>query len=106
MITEGAVAGLERCRLFLADKNLQAVLKAAQTIEQKLAILETDPRISRPLDDFPELRGGGWLFLLGIQFMCLLSGTRKKQGINKTVYIVVGFFNQSAWSVQAPYRLD
>jgi len=57
MITEGAVAGLERCRLFLADKNLQAVLKAAQTIEQKLAILETDPRISRPLDDFPELRG-------------------------------------------------
>lgn len=62
MITEGAVAGLERCRLFLADKNPQAVVKAAQIIEQKLAILETDPRIDRPLDDFPELRGASYSF--------------------------------------------
>ena len=56
IITEGAVAGLERCRLFLADKNPHAVLKAAQSIEQKLTILETDPKIGRPLNDFPELR--------------------------------------------------
>ena len=56
IITEGAVAGLERCRLFLTDKNPQAVIKAAQAIEQKLIILETDPRIGRPLNDFPELR--------------------------------------------------
>ncbi|MCB1985018.1 MAG: type II toxin-antitoxin system RelE/ParE family toxin [Nitrosomonas sp.] len=55
IITEGAVAGLERCRLFLADKNPHAVLKAAQSIEQKLTILKADPKTGRPLNDFPEL---------------------------------------------------
>lgn len=78
-------------------------MKAAQTIEQKLVILETDPRIGRPLDDFPELRelvipvgDSGYVLLYRLmktatQLMYLLSDIRKKQGINKTVCII-GFF--------------
>lgn len=56
IITEGAVRGLERCRLFLAKKNSQASIRAGKAIEQQLALLETDPYIGRPLDDLPELR--------------------------------------------------
>ena len=56
IVTESAVAGLECCRLFLADKNPHAVLKAAQSIEQQFTILEIDPKIGRPLNDFPELQ--------------------------------------------------
>ena len=56
IITEGAVSGLERCHQFLVDKNPLSALKAAQAIKQKLTILETDPRIGRPLNDLPELR--------------------------------------------------
>jgi len=56
VITEGAAQGLERCRLFLSEKNPQAAMRAGQAIEQKLALLETEPEIGRPLDDLPELR--------------------------------------------------
>ncbi len=41
IITEWAVAGLQRCRLFLAGKNPQAVSKAAQPIDYTLTISDT-----------------------------------------------------------------
>jgi plasmid stabilization system protein ParE len=47
---------LERCRCFLAEKNPQAAIRAAQTIDRVFALLETEPQIGRPLDDLPELR--------------------------------------------------
>jgi len=56
IVTAGAVRGLERCRLFLAEKNPLAARRAAQVIEKQLALLETNPEIGRPLDDMPELR--------------------------------------------------
>jgi len=56
IITEGAAQGLERCRRFLAEKNLHAMIRAAQAIERQFALLETEPEIGRPLDDPPELR--------------------------------------------------
>ena len=56
VITEGAAQGLERCRLFLAEKNSQAVIHAGQTIERVFALLETEPEIGRPFNDLPELR--------------------------------------------------
>ncbi|GAW87380.1 conserved hypothetical protein [Bathymodiolus platifrons methanotrophic gill symbiont] len=56
IITEGAAQGLERCRQFLAEKNLQAIKRAAFAIEHKIMILETEPEIGRPFDELPELR--------------------------------------------------
>lgn len=56
IVTEGAAQGLERCRLFLVEKNPQAAMRASQAIEHQFAILETEPEIGRPLDDSPELR--------------------------------------------------
>ena len=56
IITEGAALGLERCRLFLAEKHPQAALRAGQVIERRLALLETDPDLGRPLEELPELR--------------------------------------------------
>jgi len=56
IITKGAARGLERCRLFLSDKNPEASRRAGSTIEKQFALLESDPDIGRPLDDFPELR--------------------------------------------------
>jgi len=56
IITEGAARGLERCRLFLADKNPQAAKRAGQAIERQFALLETEPGIGRPLEDLPEFR--------------------------------------------------
>jgi len=47
---------LERCRHFLAEKNPQAMMRAAQAIERQFALLGTEPEIGRPLDDPPELR--------------------------------------------------
>lgn len=47
--------GLERCRQFLAARNLQAARRAGQAIEQRL-LLETRPDIGRPCPDLPELR--------------------------------------------------
>ena len=56
IVTEGAAHGLERCRLFLADKAPQAARRAAQAIEQSLLLLETSPEIGRPLSEMPEVR--------------------------------------------------
>jgi plasmid stabilization system protein ParE len=50
------VAGLERCRQFLADKAPEAAKRAAQTIEQQFLRLETAPDIGRPDPEMPELR--------------------------------------------------
>lgn len=56
IITQGAAKGLERCRLFLIEKNPQASRRAGQAIERQFALLEMNPDIGRPLDDLPELR--------------------------------------------------
>lgn len=56
IVTEGAAQGLERCRLFLAEKNPQAAMRAGLAIERQFALLETEPEMGRPLDDLPELR--------------------------------------------------
>ena len=56
IITEGAARGLERCRLFLTEKSPQATVRAGQTIECQLALLETEPEVGRPFDDLPEFR--------------------------------------------------
>lgn len=56
IITEGAVEGLDRCRLSLSRKNPKATIRAGETIAGQLALLEADPYIGRPLDDLPELR--------------------------------------------------
>jgi len=56
VVTEGAALGLERCRLFLVEKNPHAAKRAGQAIARGLALLETDPDIGRPLHDLPELR--------------------------------------------------
>lgn len=56
IITEKAVSGLERCRLFLTKNNLTASKKAAFVIKQQFDLLEANPEIGRPLNDLPELR--------------------------------------------------
>ena len=56
IITQGAANGLERCRLFLVEKNPQAARRAGQAIERQFTLLETNPDSGRPLDDLPELR--------------------------------------------------
>lgn len=56
IITEGAVAGLERCRGFLAAKVPEAAKRAAQAIEQQFRLLKTSPDVGRPLSELPELR--------------------------------------------------
>lgn len=50
------MAGLERCRSFLAGKAPEASRRAAQAIEQQLLMLESTPGIGRPMPDLPELR--------------------------------------------------
>ena len=56
IVTENAAQGLERCRLFLAEKNPQAARRAAQAIGRQFMLLETNPGIGRPLADHPALR--------------------------------------------------
>jgi plasmid stabilization system protein ParE len=56
IVTAGAGEGLERCRRFLLEKDVQVTRRAAQVIEQQLLRLETDPHIGRPLAESPELR--------------------------------------------------
>ena len=56
IVTEGAAQGLERCRLFLAEKNPQAAKRAGLAIKHQFALLEAEPEMGRPLDDLPELR--------------------------------------------------
>lgn len=56
IVTEAAAQGLERCRLFLAERNPRATVRAGQVIEHNFALLATEPEIGRPFDDLPELR--------------------------------------------------
>jgi plasmid stabilization system protein ParE len=56
VITEGAAAGLERCRQFLAVKAPGAAKRAGQAIEQQLILLETAPGMGRPIPEMPLLR--------------------------------------------------
>lgn len=56
IITEGATQGLERCRLFLAEKNPLAAARAARAIAQHFELLETEPEIGRPWEELPQLR--------------------------------------------------
>ena len=56
IITQGAAAGLERCRLFLVDKNPLAARKAGQVIESQFMRLGTTPDIGRPLEELPDFR--------------------------------------------------
>jgi plasmid stabilization system protein ParE len=56
IVTLGAAEGLERCRLFLNEKNPRAARRAGQTILQQFTLLETNPDIGRPLDDLAELQ--------------------------------------------------
>lgn len=50
IVTEGAIAGLGRCRRFLEDKNPDSARRAGQAIADRLAQLELSPAIGRPLD--------------------------------------------------------
>lgn len=56
IITDGAVQGLERCRLFLAEKNPDVSKRASEMIGYYFSLLESEPEIGRPLGDMPELR--------------------------------------------------
>jgi plasmid stabilization system protein ParE len=56
IITEGAAAGMERCRRFLTDKNPEAARRAGQAIAKQLVVLESAPFAGRPLSELPELR--------------------------------------------------
>lgn len=56
IVTAGAVAGIERCRRFLAAKNPRAADRAAQAIAKQFLILETHPNIGRPDLDQPDFR--------------------------------------------------
>ena len=56
IVTEGAAAGLERCRRFLAAKAPEAARRAGQAIERQFLLLETAPDIGRPFHETPELR--------------------------------------------------
>lgn len=56
IVTEAAAQGLERCRLFLAERNPRASVRAGQVIAHQFALLETEPAIGRPFDGLPELR--------------------------------------------------
>ncbi|WP_455827394.1 type II toxin-antitoxin system RelE/ParE family toxin [Pseudomonas graminis] len=56
VITAMALAGLERCRRFLSEKDSQAARRAALAIKGQFMRLESDPSIGRPFDELPELR--------------------------------------------------
>ncbi len=56
IVTEGAIAGLKRCRDFLLKNTPDAAQRAGQAIEYQFKLLEVTPNIGRPLDDLPELR--------------------------------------------------
>jgi plasmid stabilization system protein ParE len=56
IITEGATQGLERCRLFLTEKNPLAAARAARAIAQQFELLEKEPEMGRPWEELPKLR--------------------------------------------------
>jgi plasmid stabilization system protein ParE len=56
IVTEGAAAGLGRCRRFLVAKAPEAAKRVGQAIERQFLLLETAPDIGRPFPEMPELR--------------------------------------------------
>ncbi|WP_428374563.1 type II toxin-antitoxin system RelE/ParE family toxin [Lichenicoccus sp.] len=56
VVTAGAIAGLEKCRAFLLEKDLRAAKRAGALIERQFLLLESAPDIGRPVDDQPDLR--------------------------------------------------
>lgn len=56
ILTEAAVAGVDRCRAFLADKDQQAAIKAGREIAERLYQLERRPGIGRPFAPGSDLR--------------------------------------------------
>ena len=59
IITPGASAGLNRCRLFLADKNPRTARRAAEAIKKAFALLAEFPEMGQPYPREP-----GWRELL------------------------------------------
>ena len=53
IITPKAADGLERCRLFLAEKNPSALMRASQVIQKSLQLLKSQPKIGRPCETKP-----------------------------------------------------
>ena len=56
IVTEGAVRGLERCRIFLTERNPAAAERAGQIIAQHLRSIKRNPAIGRPFDLAADLR--------------------------------------------------
>jgi plasmid stabilization system protein ParE len=56
VVTADAAQGLERCRVFLAEKNPRAANRAAEAIVHAFELLESEPELGRPLEDMPDLR--------------------------------------------------
>lgn len=56
IVAPAARAGLERCRIFLAQKNKDAARRAAQSIARHLNLLTTTPNMGRPLDAYQGIR--------------------------------------------------
>lgn len=56
IITEAAAQGLERCRIFLFEKNPNAAKRAGFAIAHQFTLLEKEPQIGKPFEDEPELR--------------------------------------------------
>jgi plasmid stabilization system protein ParE len=48
IVTPRAAAGLDRCRRFLAERNLDAADRASAAIADQLKLLEMSPQIGRP----------------------------------------------------------
>lgn len=47
---------MERCRLFLLNKDVEAATRAGQAIDRHLKLLEENPDIGRTLPAIPYLR--------------------------------------------------
>lgn len=53
IITAKAADGLERCRLFLAEKNPSASMRASEVIQKSFNLLKSQPKIGRPTETKP-----------------------------------------------------
>ena len=53
IITAKAADGLERCRLFLAEKNPSASMRASEVIQKSSNLLKSQPKIGRPTETKP-----------------------------------------------------
>ncbi|MDI2111721.1 type II toxin-antitoxin system RelE/ParE family toxin [Commensalibacter nepenthis] len=56
IITSNAFKGLEKCRIFLAEKSPYSTKKAANVIKKYFLTLEKAPHIGRPYPERSELR--------------------------------------------------